>query len=147
MKLILKENVTKLGAKGDVVEVSAGFARNYLLPRNLAVFCTEGNLSKVAQSKKTEAKQKLELLQKAKELAEKIEKITCTIRAKAGDSEKLFGSITTQDIADALKLEQLEIDKKVIELDKPIKELGLYHVPIRLGNEVVPKLKVWVVKE
>ena len=147
MKVILKNNVAKLGSLGQVVEVSSGYARNYLFPRGLADVVTAGNLTKIEETKKVEAKNLAKHEEEAKVIAEKLEKISCTVKVKAGESEKLFGSVTTQDIVDAVKKEGVDLDKKLIELEKPIKELGLYHVSVRLTADIVPKVKVWVVKE
>ncbi len=147
MKVILKNNVPKLGTLGQVVDVSDGYARNFLFPRNLALLASAGNLTKIEETKKVQAKNLVKMTEEAKVIAEKIEKSSCTIRVKTGESDKLFGSVTNQDIVDAAKKEGLELDKKLIELEKPIKELGLYHVAIKLTGEIIPKLKVWVVKE
>ena len=147
MKVILKNNVPKLGTLGQVVEVSDGYARNFLFPRGLALLASDGNLAKIEETKKIQAKNLVKQTAEAKVIAEKIESISCTIRVKTGESDKLFGSVTNQDIVDAAKKEGLELDKKLIELEKPIKELGLYHVSVKLTGEIVPKLKVWVVKE
>ena len=147
MKVILKDSIPKVGDKGQVVEVSAGYARNFLLPQNLAMEATAHNMVRYEEIKKVEAKHLAKHREEAKVIAEKIEKISCTLKVKAGEGDKLFGSVTSQDLQDALKKEGLEIDKKIIEIEKPIKELGLYHVPIRLTSDIMPKLKVLVVKE
>lgn len=147
MKVILKDNVPKVGNKGQVIDVSAGYARNFLLPQNLALEATAHNMVRFEEIKRVDAKHLAKHRAEAKVIADKIEKISCTLKVKAGEADKLFGSVTSQDIQDALQKEGLEIDKKLIEIEKPIKELGLYHVPIRLTSEIMPKLKVLVVKE
>ncbi len=147
MKVILKDSIPKVGNKGQVVDVSAGYARNFLLPQNLALEATAHNMVRFEEIKKVEAKHLAKHRGEAKVIADKIEKISCTLKVKAGEADKLFGSVTSQDIQDVLRKEGLEIDKKLIEIEKPIKELGLYHVPIRLTSDIMPKLKVLVVKE
>lgn len=147
MKVILKDSIPKVGNKGQVVEVSAGYARNFLLPQNLALEATAHNMVRYEEIKIVEAKHLAKHREEAKVIAEKIEKVSCTLKVKAGEGDKLFGSVTSQDLQDALKKEGLDIDKKLIEIEKPIKELGLYHVPIRLTSDIMPKLKVLVVKE
>lgn len=147
MKVILKDNVPKVGNKGQVIDVSAGYARNFLLPQNLALAATAHNMVRLEEIKRVDAKHLAKHREEAKVIADKIEKISCTLKVKAGEADKLFGSVTSQDLQDALQKEGLEIDKKLIEIEKPIKELGLYHVPIRLTSDIMPKLKVLVVKE
>ncbi|MDD5491463.1 MAG: 50S ribosomal protein L9 [bacterium] len=147
MKVIMKDNISKVGDKGQVVDVSAGYARNFLFPQNLALEATAHNMARYEEIKKVEAKQLAKHREEAKVIAEKIEKISCTLKVKAGEGDKLFGSVTSQDLQEALRKEGLDIDKKIIEIEKPIKELGLYHVPIRLTSDIMPKLKVLVVKE
>ncbi|MFH1428939.1 MAG: 50S ribosomal protein L9 [Candidatus Margulisiibacteriota bacterium] len=147
MKVILKNDVPKVGNKGQVIDVSAGYARNFLLPQNLALEATAHNMVRFEEIKKVEAKYLAKHREEAKVIADKIEKISCTLKVKAGEADKLFGSVTSQDIQDILQKEGVEIDKKLIEIEKPIKELGLYHVPIRLTSDIMPKLKVLVVKE
>ncbi len=147
MKVIMKDSIPKVGNKGEIVDVSAGYARNFLFPQDLALEATTHNMFRYEELRKVEAKHLAKHHEEAKGIAEKIEKISCTLKVKAGEADKLFGSVTSQDLQEALKKEGLEIDKKLIEIEKPIKELGLYHVPIRLTSDIMPKLKVLVVKE
>lgn len=147
MKVILKEEVAKLGSKGQVVEVSDGYARNFLLPGKLAVIADTGQQKKANELKQTAARHQDREIEEARSLAEKIGKTVCTIKAKAGESEKLFGSVTNQDIAAVLKKDGLSIDKKQIEIEKPIKEIGTYQVSVKVAGEVTAQLKVIVVKE
>ncbi len=147
MKVIMKDSIPKVGNKGEIVDVSAGYARNFLFPQNLALEATTHNMVQYEELRKVEAKHLAKHREEAKVIAEKIEKISCTLKMKAGEGDKLFGSVTSQDLQEALKKEGLDIDKKIIEIEKPIKELGLYHVPIKLTSEIMPKLKVLVVKE
>ena len=147
MKVILIENIDKLGSAGDTIVVKDGYARNFLIPKNKARPATPANL-KMAQGLKKKmmdaiAKEKDEALK----LAEKITNLSCSINAAAGEEDKLFGSVTTEMIAEALESHGLHIDKKDISLDEPIKKLGIYQVEIKLHPEVKATLKVWVVKE
>jgi large subunit ribosomal protein L9 len=149
MKVILRQNVDKLGDAGEVVTVKPGFARNYLLPRGFAFEATAANLRAIeAERAHGEAKAKRDFLE-ARRRASKLESVSLTFHAKAGEESKLFGSITTADIADRLNSEQgldFEIDRRSIELEEPIKSLGVFSVAVRLHSEVKPEIKVWVIK-
>lgn len=147
MKLVLVQDVASVGKRGDVVNVKDGFARNFLLPRGWARPNTPGNIRFVAKLKVSEEARLREELEEAKTLASRIGSISCTLRVKSGEEDKLFGSVTNQDIAAALKEDKILIDRKKILLDEPIKSLGVFQVPIRLHPEVNATLKVWVVKE
>jgi large subunit ribosomal protein L9 len=147
MEVVLKKDHDKLGKAMDVVNVKDGYARNFLIPQGIAVVATEGNRKAVAESKRLAEKREEKKQKEAREQAKQIEKIPCTIKAKVGEDEKLFGSVTTQDIADFLAKEGFAIDKKDLELEEPIKQLGVYSVKITLHKDVVASLKVWVVKE
>jgi large subunit ribosomal protein L9 len=147
MKVILKEDVKSLGRMGEVVNVSDGYARNYLIPKGLAVDATTKNIKALEHEKKVIELRAQKLRNQAKAEAERLSSIVLTIRAKAGEEEKLFGSITTMDIADALKAEGIEIDRKKIVLDEPIKRLGEYSVSVRLHPEETAQFKIQVVKE
>jgi large subunit ribosomal protein L9 len=147
MKVILRENLENLGEIGDVVDVKDGYARNFLIPRKLAFEASTKNLSQLeAQKKQLEYK-----LEKEKRSAEKqrdeLEKVSLTIQMKVGEDGKLFGSVTTQMIAEALKEKGFEIDRKTITIPEPIKALGIYTIEIRLHKEVDAKIKVWTVRE
>lgn len=149
IKVILRQDVKELGASGDVVTVKPGFARNYLLPNGLAFEATAANLKQVEDEKRrTEAKAKTARLEASRRGAQ-LENISLTFHANAGEEGKLFGSITSGDIADRLKEQNLdfEVDRRDIELDEPIKALGVYTVPIRLHQDVKPAIKVWVIKQ
>jgi len=147
MKVILKEDVKNLGDLGEVVNVSDGYARNYLIPKGLAEFATPENIRMLDRESKIK-KDKLEKLKKEAELfAQKLEEVSCTIVKKAGEDDKLFGSVTTQDVQESLKNEGIEIDKKKIVLEEPIKSLGVYKVSIKIHPEVDASVKIWVVKE
>ena len=147
MKVILLEDVKKLGKKGDLVDVSDGYARNFLFPRNLAKEATEGSLKQLKQVKDAIAKKKQKELEQAKELAKVLSNTTVTLKVKAGEQGKLFGSVTSKDISEALKKQyNIEVDRRKIELQEPIKSLGSYKVDIKLAPEVDAKLSVKIVE-
>ncbi len=147
MEVILRENVEGLGKRGDIVRVKDGYARNYLIPRRLAVPVTEGNIKQIELEKKNWAIKHQKEVEAAEAVKDLIEKITITVTKKAGENNQLFGSVTSQDIADALAKEKVDIDKKKIELPEQIKELGTFPVKIKLHPEVVVETKVYVVSE
>lgn len=147
MQVILKEDVKDLGHIGDLVNVKEGYARNFLIPKGLAVEANPKNLKALEHEKRKIQ----ELVKKAKtaadELASKVSGTTVTIKAKAGEEDKLFGSVTVMDIADALKKEGMDIDKKKIVMEEPIKRLGNYTVSVKIHSEVSAQLNVQIVKE
>lgn len=147
MQLILKKDIEKLGKAGEVVSVKKGFARNFLLPQGLALPATPANLKIVEQEKSRVFLRQEKEKKEAQELANKISSTSCTIAAKVGQDEKLYGSVTTQDIAQVYKLEGIDIDKRKIELLEPIKEVGVFKINIKLHPDVTAEAKVWVVKE
>ena len=147
MKVILTENVDRVGKIGDVVTVAEGYARNFLLPRKLAKEATAGNMKMLdALKKKKEAADKV-ILDAATALAEKLGALSLTIGAQAGEEEKLFGSVSNEHIAEALLVENIKVDKKDIIIEEQIKKLGVYQVMVKLHPEVKAKLRVWVVKK
>ncbi len=146
MKVILREDDKKLGKAGDVVEVKNGYARNYLIPRNLAVRADAGQMKRLEHEIKVLNDKKEKLLKESKQIAGRIDGASCTISVKVGEEDKIFGSVTAMDIAEALAKEGIEIDRKWIHLEEQIKSLGVFTVPIKLNAEVETKLKVWVVK-
>lgn len=149
LKVILRQDVDKLGDAGDIVTVKPGFARNYLLPRGIAFEASAANIRALEEEKhRAEAKTKREYLE-ARRRAAQLDVVSLTFHAKAGEESKLFGSITSADIADRLNSEQtldFQLDRRWIELDEPIKSLGVFSVPIRLHTDVHPEIKVWVIK-
>lgn len=147
MEVILLSDIDKLGKEGDLVNVANGYARNFLLPKKLALRNSEAN-KQVVQSifSRRDARIQQEL-EEAKSLAEKLGAVSVTIPVKAGEEDKLFGSVTSQDIADALLKEEIQIDKRKIHLDEPLKKLGVYSVDIHVHADVNTQVKVWVVKE
>lgn len=147
MLVILKENVENLGRIGDVVKVADGYARNFLIPNKKVVAANENNLSAIEHQKKMLEKKRAAEKQSAEEISKKIAAFTCNISRKVGEKDKLFGSVTANDIADALQAGGISIEKRLIHIKDPIKALGVHTVEIKLLPEVVTNLKVWVVKE
>ena len=147
MEVILCQAVSQLGKTGDVVKVKVGFARNYLLPKKLAYLATPGNLKRIAQQKAKEVEANTLRKKSAQELAQKLSKASCTITVEVNDLEKLYGSVTGAEIAKALMDEGLEIDPKNILLEKPIEELGIYEVGVKIHPEVTAQVRVWVAKK
>ena len=149
VKVILRQDVPDLGQSGDIVTVRPGYARNYLLPRGMAYEATAGNIKQLEEEKRrAEARSRQQYLE-ARRRASQLENVSLTFHANAGDEGKLFGSITSADIAERLKEQNLdfEVDKRDIELEEPIKALGVYNVAVRLHPEVKPEIKVWVIKQ
>jgi len=147
MKVILTENVENLGGAGDTVEVKRGFFRNYLQPRKLAVEATGRNVKQLEHQKRLLEAKKARDLTDSRRLAEELETLSLTLARKAGEQDKLFGSVTDMDVAEALKEQGYNVERKQVRLDEPIKQLGVYHVPVKLAPEVEAKVKVWVIKE
>lgn len=149
IKVILRQDVAALGTSGDVVTVKPGYARNFLLPRGLAFEATSANIKRLEEDKRRgETKTQRDLLE-ARRRAAQLENIQLTFQANAGEEGKLFGSITSGDIADRLKEQNLdfEVDRRDIELDEPIKAVGVFAVAVRLHTDVKPEIKIWVVKQ
>lgn len=148
MKVILNKDVKNLGVKGDVVNVSDGYARNYLLPKNLAVEATAGNLKELENLKQKQERQKELEFQKAKETAKKIEGKTLQAVTKVGDNGKLFGSITSKEIAELIEKKfGITVDKRKVEVKEAIKAIGTYPVTVRIHPQVAAKIMVQVVAE
>ena len=147
MKVILQKDLGRKGVSGDIVEVSEGYARNYLLPRGLAVLAQEGNVKAVEHNKKVIQDKINQEKKTGEKLAEKLSAHSCTIAKKVGEEEKLFGSVTSADIEAALKRDGFDIARKDIVLSDNIKALGIYTVPVKIYPGVEAHLKVWVVKE
>ncbi|OGQ04956.1 MAG: 50S ribosomal protein L9 [Deltaproteobacteria bacterium RIFCSPLOWO2_12_FULL_44_12] len=146
MEVILKEDVKTLGKAGEIVKVKPGFARNFLLPQGKAVKADRSNLKELEHHKKAGEARQTKLKKQADDLGVKISLLSVTIKREVGEGDKLFGSVTSKDIADALRSESILIDKKMIQLASPIKELGVFDIPVKLHAEVTANLKVWVVK-
>ena len=147
MKVILRQDHEKLGTVGTLVDVKDGFARNYLIPKGIAYAATEGNLRALVEEKKALEQRAVKEQKAAEKLAGELEKVSITLQMKVGEDEKLFGSVTSQMIADGLKEKGFEIDKRNIDLEEPIKALGIYTVNVKLHQSIDGKIKVWVVRE
>jgi len=147
MNVILKAKLEKLGEVGEVKEVKDGYAQNYLIPKGLAIEATPVNLKAVEQEKERQVVIKEKEKEEAKKLAESLSSHSYTISKRTGEEDKLFGAVTNQDIAESMQREGINIDKKKIQLEEPIKKLGVYQVPVKLHPEVTTNIKVWVVKE
>lgn len=146
MKVILKEDVKKLGLKGDLVNVSDGYARNFLIPRGLVEEATEGSIKQLKQKVKANKRKKIEKASEAKEVATELEKEKFVISVKSGENGRLFGSVTTKDIADAVKKAGYKIDKRKISLSENIKSLGVHNIQVKLYEGVSANLKIQVVE-
>lgn len=147
MEVILREHVDNLGRRGDVVKVAPGYARNFLLPRKLALAVTEGNKKIIERERTVADARETEERQTAEALASRVGQAEISIARRVGDTEQLYGSVTSADIAEALAAKGLEIDKRKIHLDEPIKAIGEFTVPVRLHRDVTAQLKVLVVKQ
>lgn len=147
MEVILRQAVDNLGHPGDIVTVSPGYARNFLIPRGIAYLATDGNKKRIAQEKARLEAAESERRGSAEELAKKLEEVSITFAARVGEEGKLFGSVTTADIAQQLETQGYQIEKRQIDLHEPIKALGVYRVPIKLHADVKPEIKVWVIKQ
>ena len=147
MKVILRKDHEKLGSIGSVVEVKEGYARNFLLPKGIAYQATSGSMRALDEEKKQASRRETKDMKASQHLAAEIEKVSLTIQMKVGEDEKLFGAVTSQMVADGLKEKGFDIDKRTIELEEPIKALGIYNVNVRLPQNVTGVVKVWVVRE
>jgi len=147
MEVILKKQVKGLGQPGDLVKVSDGYARNYLLPKKLAVMATSDNRKMLENRAREKEEKHRRQERKRTEIAEKIEKLTCTIQKQASDDNRIFGSVSHVDILKCLKDHGIKVEKKQILLDKPIKSLGVHPVKIRVSKGLEPILKVWIEKK
>lgn len=147
MEIILTNNVQKLGKVGEIKKVKDGYARNYLIPRALAVVASSGNLKRIEKEKAKRLalyeQQKAEAIKKAEQLA----KVSLTVAVEVNDQEKLYGAVTEAEIMEALKAEGQNMDKKSLVIEKPIEELGIFEVGIKLHPEVIAKIRLWVTKK
>ena len=147
MQIILQEDVDKLGHRGEVLEVAEGYARNYLLPHNLALPVTKSNLKQIERVKVSLAKREATERDGAQRQADLLAAVTVTLKRKAGENDQMFGSVTTSDISEALNAQGYSVDKRKIQLEQPIKALGEYQVSAKLHREVVASIKVVVARE
>ncbi|HZT40208.1 MAG TPA: 50S ribosomal protein L9 [Bryobacteraceae bacterium] len=147
MEVILRQDIEKLGSRGQVVNVAPGYARNFLLPKRLAVAATDANKKIVEQERQAHLRREAKALSDAQELAKMMANVSVTISQKAGENDQLFGSVTPKDIAEAIARQGYNIERRQVQLDEPIKQLGDYRVPIRLHREVIIEVPVAVVRE
>jgi len=147
MKVILRKDVDNLGSVGDVVDVSDGYARNYLVPRGMAYLATGANLKRVEEEKNQLAKQAVRTEEMAREKAEILSEQSLTFMVKATEDDQLYGSVSEGEIAEKLAEKGFDIDKRMIHLSEPIKSLGVFTIEVRLHPEVAGQVKVWVVRE
>jgi large subunit ribosomal protein L9 len=147
MRVILRESLDKLGQAGEVVTVREGYGRNYLLPRGLAVVATEKDVHRFEHDKRVIAARAAKMAKELAAQADRINQVSVTITASVGEGDRLYGSVTTRDIADALKAKGVAIDSKKLQLAEPIKALGQHEVPVKLGPNLAPTIKVNVVKK
>lgn len=147
MEVILKEDVPKLGHRGDVVRVAEGYGRNYLLPRRLAIEATAGNKAVIEQMKQSAVRRSAIEKADSEALAKQLDGVTLTFARKAGEKDHLFGSVTSADIAEGLEQKGFNIDRRKIQLHEPLKSIGEFDVPIRLHRDVTSRVKVFVEKE
>ena len=147
MEVILKEDVAKLGSRGDVVKVAEGYGRNYLLPRKLAIQANAGNKAVIAQMKAASVRRSAKEKTQAEELAKQFEGAAVSFQRRSGENDQLFGSVTSGDIADALTKKGFNIDRRKIQLHEPLKTVGEFSVPVKLHKDVTAHLKVTIEKE
>ncbi|OGC94567.1 MAG: 50S ribosomal protein L9 [candidate division Zixibacteria bacterium RBG_16_53_22] len=147
MKVILKDDVEKLGAAGKVVTVADGYARNFLFPKNLAVPASKGNLRSIDEIKKQKQFKENKRRREAEKLKDRLEKLSLTAEVQVGEEDKVFGSVTAANIAALLESQGFEIDRRKIMLEEPLKALGVYTIEIKLATDVIAGVKLWVVKK
>jgi large subunit ribosomal protein L9 len=147
MNVILTENIDRLGDSGEVVDVKGGYARNYLLPRGLALAANRSNMAVYEEARRQKEAQSNKAKRDAEGVAKTLVKASCTVAVAVGDEDRIFGSVTAQQIADLLREQGFDIDRRNVQLEEPIRALGVYDVPVRLHAEVTVMVKVWVVKE
>ena len=147
MDVILREDIDKLGSRGQVVHVAAGYARNFLLPKKMAVAATESNKKIVEQERQSHLRKEAKQKDEATDLGKMLNGVTVTISQKAGENDQLFGSVTSKDVADALEQKGYTIDRRKIQLDEPIKQLGEHKVVVRLHRDVTAEVTVNVVRD
>src|SRR6516164_120758 len=147
MEVILREDIENLGTRGQLVKVAPGYARNFLLPKRMAVAATEANRKIVEQERQAHLRKETKIKGEAEELAKIMTGVTVRISQKAGENDQLFGSVTSKDIADGLTAQNYNIDRRKIQLDEPIKTLGEFKIPVRLHKDVVAEINVIVAKE
>ena len=147
MKVILKQDIDRLGQRGEIVEVAAGYARNFLIPKKFALEVTKPNLRVYEEERKQQEISATKERRESEVLAKSLENVSCTAVVSVGEDDRVFGSVTSQMIAELLKEKGYDVDRRKVMLDEPIRALGVYGIPIKLHAEVETQVKVWVVKE
>ena len=147
MEVILREDIEKLGSRGQMVKVASGYARNFLLPKKLAVAATGANKKIVEQERQAHLRKEAKQKGEAEDLSKLLNGVSVTIVQKAGENDQLFGSVTSKDVADALAQQNYTIDRRKVQLEEPIKQLGEFKVPVRLHRDVTAEVTVQVVKQ
>jgi len=146
VRVILIKDHEKLGKTGDTVEVKSGYARNYLVPQGIALIANSAGLKKLQEQLRLKELRQNKTLQKAREMADKLNSLSLTIPVQVGEEDRVFGAVTSQMIADQLQEKGYEIDKRNIQLEEPIKALGIFDIPIKIFQDVTAKVKLWVIK-
>ncbi len=147
MKVILREDVPDLGQAGQTIDVKAGYGRNYLFPRNLAIPATKGNLQAIDEVNKQKQLREKKQRRQAEIIKDKIEKLSLSVEVLVGEEDKLYGSVTNADVADLLAKEGIIVDKRAIELESPVKVIGVYTIPVKIDKNVTAQLRLWVIKK
>ncbi|MFZ1947433.1 MAG: 50S ribosomal protein L9 [bacterium] len=147
MELILLEDVESLGKRGERIVVKDGYARNFLLPRKLALPANDRGVKMMQQVEKMRAVRELKIHKEAEELAKALNKVSCTAEVQAGEDDRVFGSVTSADISELLRAQGFDVDKRKVIIEEPLKALGVYTIPVKLHHDVEAKVKVWVVKK
>ncbi len=147
MKVILKQDIPDLGKAGKIIEVKSGYARNYLMPRNLAIMASKANVRAIEEIEKQNKIRERKLRNEAEKLKDKMEQMSLTIEVLVGEEDKIFGSVTAQNVAELLESEGIKVDKRHITLEDPIKSLGVYTIPVKIEKDVVANVKVWVIRK
>lgn len=147
MEVILRQSIDNVGNPGDIVKVSAGYARNFLLPRGMAYEATPGNRRRIEQERSRLEAAESARREAAEGLARQLEEVSITFSARVGEEGKLFGSVTAGDIVEQLETQGFQVEKRQVDLPEPIKALGVYRIPVRLHADVKPEIKVWVIKQ
>jgi large subunit ribosomal protein L9 len=147
MKVILRQDIRDLGQAGQTIEVKAGYGRNYLIPRNLAIPASKANLRAIDEIEKQNEFRKRKMLREAEQTKLRLEKLSLTSEVLVGEEDKIFGSVTSQNIVDLLAEEGVKTDKRNVMLEEPIKSLGVYTVPVKIEKDVIANIKLWVIRK
>ncbi len=147
MKVILRQDVVDLGKAGQTIEVKAGYGRNFLLPRNLAISATKANLRAIGEIEKQSQIRERKKRRESEKTKDRLEKLSLTIEVLVGEEDKIFGSVTSQNVADLLASQGITIDKRSILLEEPIKSLGVYTIPMKIDKDVTANVKMWVIRK